>query len=150
MSRLCSNHSPLVGWHDSIPKPMNALFKFFNLWTTDPDFQNFVKGSWQTPIQGHSLFILAQKMKRLEKTFKHWNKHVFGHMGTSIAVKMATLEVLQQQFEMDNNETLGPESFEQEIKVKNLLKQEAPFWNQKTKGNGIHKWIEVPSTIITW
>ncbi|KAF9602593.1 hypothetical protein IFM89_030199 [Coptis chinensis] len=104
-----------VGWIDSIPKPKNAPFRFFNMWTKHPDFLKVVEENWKAPIVGHSLFILAQKLKRLKRKLNHWNKNVFGMLSTNIAKETTTLKALQQQFEQDENEMLALEIAEQEL-----------------------------------
>ncbi|KAF9617933.1 hypothetical protein IFM89_039226 [Coptis chinensis] len=96
VARLCSDHAPLIGWHESIPKPRNAPFKFFNMWLSHPNFMALVKNSWEEYIEGHELFILAQKLKRLKDAIKNWNKHSFGHLGSKISLETKNLEELQQ------------------------------------------------------
>ncbi|KAF5190602.1 hypothetical protein FRX31_019811 [Thalictrum thalictroides] len=34
LSRVGSDHSPLIGWHTHIPKPENAPFRFVKAWTS--------------------------------------------------------------------------------------------------------------------
>ncbi|KAF9622947.1 hypothetical protein IFM89_035378 [Coptis chinensis] len=76
VARLCSDHAPLIGWHESIPKPRNAPFKFFNMWLSHSDFMAVVKNSCEEYIEGHELFILAQKLKRL-KDDESWTQQEF-------------------------------------------------------------------------
>ncbi|KAF9595141.1 hypothetical protein IFM89_037241 [Coptis chinensis] len=133
LSRLCSDHSPLVGWYDRIPKPTNAPFRFFNMWTSHPDFLEVVKENWKVPIEGHSLFILSQKLKRLKQKLARPNKYVFGNLGTKITEATHNLEALQHQFEQDENEMLAMEIAEQELQVENLLQQEADYWKQRSR-----------------
>ncbi|KAF9606635.1 hypothetical protein IFM89_027316 [Coptis chinensis] len=88
-------HRRIRGWYDRIPKPTNAPFRFFNMWTSHPDFLEVVKENWKVPIEGHSLFILSQKLKKLKQKLKHWNKYVFGNLGTKITEATHNLEALQ-------------------------------------------------------
>ncbi|KAF9612711.1 hypothetical protein IFM89_003253 [Coptis chinensis] len=45
-SRICSDHSPLMGGSISIPQPNNMPFKFFNMWCSHPKFREVVMDSW--------------------------------------------------------------------------------------------------------
>ncbi|KAF9605398.1 hypothetical protein IFM89_016975 [Coptis chinensis] len=84
LSRQQSDHTPLIGWHESYQKPRNAPFKFHNMWTTHPGFLTLVQENWQIQIEGSQIFILAQKLKRLIRAIKSWNRNVFGHLETKI------------------------------------------------------------------
>ncbi|KAF9606065.1 hypothetical protein IFM89_023088 [Coptis chinensis] len=133
-SRICSDHSPIMGCGVNVPRPGNMPFKFFNIWCTDPNFRDIVKASWEIPIWGHSIFILTQKLKRLKATLKKWNKELFGNITSKVEMESKNLERMQNQFE---TETV-PEEFiemmvEQEKKVELLLQQEQMFWRQKSK-----------------
>ncbi|KAF9590944.1 hypothetical protein IFM89_000489 [Coptis chinensis] len=77
VSRIGSDHSPLMGGSISIPRPNNMPFKFFNMWCSHPKFKDVVMESWQEPLSGHSLYILTQKLKRLKAVLKKWNKETF-------------------------------------------------------------------------
>ncbi|KAF9623256.1 hypothetical protein IFM89_000745 [Coptis chinensis] len=45
LGRIFSDHSPLVGWCITIPKPRNAPFKFHNMWASHPGFLTVVEES---------------------------------------------------------------------------------------------------------
>ncbi|KAF9613315.1 hypothetical protein IFM89_006825 [Coptis chinensis] len=124
-SRICSDHSPIMGCGINVPSPGNMPFKFFNRWCTDPNFKDIVKASWEIPIWGHSIFILTQKLKRLKATPKKWNKEVFGNITSKVEKESKNLERMQNQFEMETvTEEFIEMMVEQEKKVELLLQQE--------------------------
>ncbi|KAL5730470.1 hypothetical protein ACHQM5_003284 [Ranunculus cassubicifolius] len=73
LSRAGSDHSPLIGWTTTIPKPKNAPFRFFKAWTSHPLFIQEVQKSWQMEVEGNPLFVLTKKLKRLKSDLKSWN-----------------------------------------------------------------------------
>ncbi|KAF9595272.1 hypothetical protein IFM89_038407 [Coptis chinensis] len=80
-----------------IPQPKNRPFKFFNMWCTHPTFRDTVSESWQIPIQGNSIFILTQKLKRLKGILKEWNKDIFGNIKVKVEEETKKLEQMQDQ-----------------------------------------------------
>ncbi|KAF9595957.1 hypothetical protein IFM89_006703 [Coptis chinensis] len=91
-----------MGGSISIPLPKNIPFKFFNMWCTHPNFKEVVLDSWQTPIMGHSIFILTQKLKRLKGVLKKWNKDTFGNIKFKVEAETKKLEHMHEQFENGN------------------------------------------------
>ncbi|KAF9606277.1 hypothetical protein IFM89_024186 [Coptis chinensis] len=57
------------------------------MWCSHENFKAMVKENWQVPIEGNPFFILIQKLKRLKKALKTWNKETFGHLPTNIKVE---------------------------------------------------------------
>ncbi|KAF9608715.1 hypothetical protein IFM89_010847 [Coptis chinensis] len=84
-------------------------------------------------MEGHSIFVLAQKLKRLKGVLNSWNRNVFGNLGTQVREESAALESMQKDLERNYNDVLANEIINQENKVKGLLEQEESFWRQKSK-----------------
>ncbi|KAF9596774.1 hypothetical protein IFM89_013321 [Coptis chinensis] len=57
-------------WNLLHPGWRNVPFKFFKMWTTDPSLKDLVLKSWSEPIEGHSVFVLTQNLKRLKGDLK--------------------------------------------------------------------------------
>ncbi|KAF9618145.1 hypothetical protein IFM89_000548 [Coptis chinensis] len=85
-NRVCSDHSPYI------PRPKNIPFKFFNMWCAHPSFRDVVQQSWATPILGHSIFVLTQKLKRLKGVLKRWNRDVYGNIKAKVERESQILE----------------------------------------------------------
>ncbi|KAF9606236.1 hypothetical protein IFM89_024057 [Coptis chinensis] len=88
------------------------------MWCSHENFKAMVKENWQVPIEGNPFFILIQKLKRLKKALKTWNKETFGHLPTNIKA--------------DTQETSRAEN--QEGKVHNIPKQDAPIEKDIDRG----------------
>ncbi|KAF9622621.1 hypothetical protein IFM89_032520 [Coptis chinensis] len=134
VSRICSDHSPLMGGSISIPRPNNMPFKFFNMWCSHPKFKDVVMESWQEPLSGHSLYILTQKLKRLKAALKKWNKETFGNIRFKVEEETKRLELMHEQFESgDVTEDFVMNMVDQENQVELLLQQEQDFWKHKSR-----------------
>ncbi|KAF9614767.1 hypothetical protein IFM89_020621 [Coptis chinensis] len=133
LCKLCSDHSPIVGWSISIPRPRNVPFKFFKMWTTHPSLKDLVIQSWSEPMEGYSVFVLTQKLKCLKGKLKSWNRNIFGNLGTKVREESKALENMKKESERNYNDTLANEIINQANKVEGLLEQEESFWRQKSK-----------------
>ncbi|KAF9616543.1 hypothetical protein IFM89_030004 [Coptis chinensis] len=128
VSRICSDHSPIMGGIISIPRPNNMPFKFFNMWCSHPKFREVVMESWQEPIMGHSLYILTQKLKRLKGVLKKWNKDTFGNIRFKVEEETKRLEQMHEHFESGNvSEDFVMNMVDQENQVELLLQQSQEF-----------------------
>lgn len=81
LSKTTSDHSPLLITCDlnsthSAPKD----FVFLNIWVQHDDFLLVVKDSWEAPVLGSPMFVLATKLNRLRKDLARWNKETFGNI----------------------------------------------------------------------
>ncbi|KAF9615242.1 hypothetical protein IFM89_022504 [Coptis chinensis] len=104
------------------------------MWCTHPTFRDTVSESWQIPIQGNSIFILTQKLKRLKGVLKEWNKDIFGNIKVKVEEETKKLEQMQDQFEKGNvTEEFTMHMVDQENQVELLLQQEKMFWKQKSR-----------------
>ncbi|XP_026417146.1 uncharacterized protein LOC113312624 [Papaver somniferum] len=58
--RIASDHAPLLGGSESIPKPSNIPFKFQKMWLTHPGFMELVSKCWNEHVAGDPSFVLLQ------------------------------------------------------------------------------------------
>lgn len=66
------------------PKP----FKFNNCWLEHEHFKSFVEEVWRSMnIFGSGEFVAKEKLKRLKKKLKLWNRDVFGILDLNIEKK---------------------------------------------------------------
>ncbi|KAK1305934.1 hypothetical protein QJS10_CPA10g01485 [Acorus calamus] len=129
-----SDHSPLLVHQSPVvafdPKP----FKFFHMWTLHPGFLDLVSQSWNVPIVGSPLFILAQKLKRLKMTLKNWNAQCFSPVHRRIQETRLRLETTQSLLQRDpNNLHLIQQERMDRILYEETLTQEESFIRQKSR-----------------
>jgi hypothetical protein len=97
------------------------MFKFLNCWLQHPEFNSFVKDTWDsTIIRGNSAFILKEKMKSLKEALKNWNREVFGIVDLNIE---KTVKELNDIEELIANDVCDPN----QLNSKELVKQ---FWDR--------------------
>ena len=78
MSRLCSDHFPIVLEGGSFQRGSRP-FRFENMWLKDEGFVDRVRSWWESyQLQGAPSFVLANKLKLLKNDLKRWNVEVFG------------------------------------------------------------------------
>ncbi|XP_026444502.1 uncharacterized protein LOC113344808 [Papaver somniferum] len=76
MPRICSDHSPLLGFDFDSPRPKRAPFRIQKMWFSHPSFLDFVKDNWSVRLDGAPPFVFTSKLKRLKDALKIWNRMV--------------------------------------------------------------------------
>lgn len=56
----------LVQVHNMIVKG-SSPFKYYKMWSSDPDFQRRVQSAWDINVRKSAIFRVVQKLKRLNK-----------------------------------------------------------------------------------
>ncbi|KAL2925743.1 Lon protease [Bienertia sinuspersici] len=98
-----SDHSPgvLVGNND-VGKGKKP-FKYFNMWSTAPDYKDRIKRGWSQECQGCLMFQLRQKLKAIKQELKELNKMHFSNI--HLEIEDAHKSLLQIQKELQGNPT---------------------------------------------
>ena len=95
MSRLCSDHFPIVLEGGSFQKGSKP-FRIENMWLKDEGFVDRVQSWWESyHFHGAPSFVLANKLKLLKNYLKRWNVGVFSHVEDRIKKLWKDLSVLE-------------------------------------------------------
>lgn len=78
MSKIGSDHSPLLIKCDPDVIPVKKQFKFLNFWTGHATFQDVVKENWQLDISANPFIVFNHKLKKLKKALSIWSKATYG------------------------------------------------------------------------
>ncbi|XP_026420461.1 uncharacterized protein LOC113316513 [Papaver somniferum] len=78
LPRICSDHSPLIGFAFDSPRPNRSPFRIQKMWLSHPSFMNFVEENWSIRLDGAPPFVFTSKLRRLKDALKIWNRTVFG------------------------------------------------------------------------
>ncbi|XP_026400385.1 uncharacterized protein LOC113296291 [Papaver somniferum] len=70
LPREVSDHSSLIGFPFSNPRPKRAPFRVQKMWFSHPDFMRMVIESWNAQVSGSPAFIFPYKLKRLKAAMK--------------------------------------------------------------------------------
>lgn len=76
------------------PKP----FKYFDMWSTDPIFQEVVTSNWKKRTKGNSMQQIALKLKRLQKPRK-LNREKFSEVQVQFATAKENLSNIRLQLQ---------------------------------------------------
>lgn len=149
LTKLSSNHYPLLLEFKNDDCLFISQFKFLKIWISHPNCINIVKNCWNTQFIGCPMFILNQKLKHLKSTLKVWNKNTFGNVNDQ--VKQATLKVDSIQTQLDTFD-ITDDLLEQEktaqIELEHALYLEETFCIKNLKLNGTLREIETQPIII--
>ncbi|XP_026398539.1 uncharacterized protein LOC113294364 [Papaver somniferum] len=91
LPRICSDHSPLIGFAFQSPRPKRAPFRIQKMWMSHPSFMNLVKDTWNLSMVGAPPFVFSSKLRRLKDVLKVWNRTVFGDV--QFRLKQAELKL---------------------------------------------------------
>ncbi|XP_026416189.1 uncharacterized protein LOC113311577 [Papaver somniferum] len=91
LPRICSDHSPLIGFSFQSPRPKRAPFRIQKMWMSHPSFMILVKDTWNLSMVGAPPFVFASKLRRLKDVLKFWNRTVFGDV--QFRLKQAELKL---------------------------------------------------------
>jgi hypothetical protein len=120
LTRLKSDHFPLLMEFETVPTPFVSQFKFPNMWSLHEDCRNLIQQSWNTTVVGCPMFILNQKLKSLKQKLKIWNKTVFGNI--NILVKEAEQKLISIQAKIDINDA-SDALLDQQKKCSNIFRE---------------------------
>ncbi|XP_075096182.1 uncharacterized protein LOC142174296 [Nicotiana tabacum] len=74
------DHSPTIISWDNRKLMGNRHFKYFNMWSMDPDFKDKVVESWNKKINGTKMYQIVGKLNRLKGVLKQLNRTKFSNI----------------------------------------------------------------------
>ncbi|KAL4204786.1 hypothetical protein AMTRI_Chr01g111530 [Amborella trichopoda] len=128
LPRVASDHAPILMKYEDIQRLNNISFHLQRFWTNHKDFSEVVSQSWNTPVNGTPVFIVANKLKRLKADPNIWAKSTFPQLNN--LVKSITIEL------EDIQETI--ENLEAKTKLHNALGIQEKLWAAKSR----IKWLK--------
>ncbi|XP_050217707.1 uncharacterized protein LOC126668560 [Mercurialis annua] len=70
-----SDHSPiLMKTQKRGSQNAKRNFKFFNYWTTNPEFREIVMEEWSKEVSGHTMFRIVKKLKAISYRLRNLNR----------------------------------------------------------------------------
>ncbi|XP_059294688.1 uncharacterized protein LOC132047699 [Lycium ferocissimum] len=71
------DHCPgMINWETGMPNKATS-FKYFNMWSLAPGFQDTVKQSWEQPITGTRMYQVVGKLNRVKAVLRKINRESF-------------------------------------------------------------------------
>ncbi|XP_074267071.1 uncharacterized protein LOC141590373 [Silene latifolia] len=89
------DHCPcLVNFTEHMPRS-RPPFKYFNMWSKAPDFENIILRGWALEIKGTAMFRIITKLKWLKKELKGLNNSQFSDIENLVKVTELSLNHFQ-------------------------------------------------------
>ncbi|XP_074288245.1 uncharacterized protein LOC141613412 [Silene latifolia] len=95
------DHNPCVCYRRSVRTTRKSHFRYYNMWSMDPNFLTVVQHSWCKPVAGTLMYRLVNKLRSLKGPLKMLNRNGFADVEKSAGIAKALLEEIQVQ--MHNN-----------------------------------------------
>ncbi|XP_074301589.1 uncharacterized protein LOC141632990 [Silene latifolia] len=99
------DHCPCVIYGEVDILPRRKPFKFFNMWSRVPDFQDIVKHGWTISIQGSPMFRVVKKLKLLTPDLKNLNRSLFSDVERNAEIAYSILLDCQRKLQTSPNDT---------------------------------------------
>ncbi|XP_070025200.1 uncharacterized protein LOC142181811 [Nicotiana tabacum] len=134
MTKGLYDHSPTIISWDNMKQMGNRHFKYFNMWSMDPDFKGKVAESWSIGINGTKMYQIVGKLNILKGVLKQLNKTKFNNIEGKAEQAKKDLEECQQHMQQ-NPLNQGLIEREQQLPISYRRYKEASdkFLRQKSK-----------------
>ena len=136
-SRLCSDHSPIIGEFKKDMK-FSSGFKFQNMWCLHADFLDVVKLSWSQASTSEPMRVFADKLKRLKHALTQWNTASFGNIHLKVKAAEDSLHQAELQLDLVRSDSTIVAYADAAARYRVVLAQEESFWAQKAR----QKWLK--------
>ncbi|XP_050233214.1 uncharacterized protein LOC126681703 [Mercurialis annua] len=135
LSQGISDHAALIVKFNEPVIFSFKTFRFFNMWDDSKDFMEIVNRSWRVNMEGHKMYQVVQKLKRLKKEFRDLNRDSFCEISVQVSKAREGLKGIQDPM----NAVLLGEEQALVMNFRKLLRLEDNFYKQKSRV----QWIEL-------
>ncbi|KAG5604515.1 hypothetical protein H5410_026007 [Solanum commersonii] len=97
LSRVGSDHRPLLMKNHSDQNDFIRYFRFLNLWTQHhQDFLQVVQDSWNMNVIGNAMWRLQRELKALSKRFSQWSRNTIGNIYEQVDTWEAKVQLVEE------------------------------------------------------
>ncbi|KAJ8439702.1 hypothetical protein Cgig2_009526 [Carnegiea gigantea] len=138
-----SDHYPGVLRFFEMQEQGRKTFRFFDMWTTDPQFLQIVSETWNIPVQGTPMFTISKKLELLQLPLRKLNKEVFRDVQVKYAAARNALnDIMVHIQQQPQNENLYKEEKAAIENVQTRKQRLESFYEQKSKD----EWLNLDDT----
>ena len=131
---LFSDHSLMYIHADKATLKGKKPFRFFDMWSTHPQFLDVIRSAWNVNVHGSPPYILCQKLKAYKAALKEWNTNTFGNITTQVQFCRKELIAMQHELQLQpHDENLIEKETEARNNFMQAIKQEESFAKQKSR-----------------
>ncbi|XP_075096320.1 uncharacterized protein LOC142174426 [Nicotiana tabacum] len=131
LSKISSDHCPMMLSVQASTVPIKRSFKFLNFWTKNPTFKNTVAENWTTDFHANPFTLFNHKLKKVKKSLSIWSKATFGNIFEKIASLEEVVLVHEAQFELNPSFQNRERLMKVQAEFIKYLTLEEEFWKQK-------------------
>ncbi|XP_043699291.1 uncharacterized protein LOC122650056 [Telopea speciosissima] len=99
LTSTMSDHAPILVVAEAVKRLENVPFRLQRFWLEHPNFLHIVQESWKEWISGSSMFVLAQKLKRLKPIIRAWAKENYPNFEEQVHSSKKELQAVQEEIE---------------------------------------------------
>ncbi|KAF7807126.1 putative ribonuclease H protein At1g65750 family [Senna tora] len=125
-----SDHSPLVIHVNRAQQKKPYSFKIEMMWLQHPQFQDIIRSNWSRTNSGSRALHVNSKLNVITKEIALWNKHEFGNISTQIQEIEASLQAIQAQIHLPQNQMM---EVHYRKRLEFLLNCEEIMWAQRAQ-----------------
>ncbi|XP_074314866.1 uncharacterized protein LOC141651037 [Silene latifolia] len=130
------DHTPCVISKTKGGQGTNRPFKYFNMWSSAPDFQSCVSTQWNRSIAGTKMYGVVRKLKMLKPILKNINRSHFSDVESKSDIAQTLLYQLQKQLVLQpGDENLIKQEHEAHKNFIHLQSARLAFLKQKAKAH---------------
>nr|XP_009768841.1 PREDICTED: uncharacterized protein LOC104219801 [Nicotiana sylvestris] len=140
LSKIGSDHCPMLLKCDIETPPIKKSFRFFNFWTKHETFKDVVKENWNADFSANPFCIFNYKLKKLKQALSTWSRATYGDIFQKIVSLEEVVLVHERQFEVNPTQMNRQRLQQVQAEMIKHLALEEEFWRQKQ--NSLGNWIE--------
>ncbi|GAU46013.1 hypothetical protein TSUD_401350 [Trifolium subterraneum] len=132
--RNSSDHHPILFSQELFATQHALPFRFFKVWLEHEDCARVVKDIWGKHVIGSPMARLQQKLKRLKKALKDWNRNIFVNMHNNVDIAVSEVNRIQLLIDSgDVSDELMLQDYQAQLILSKALIQHDNFWREKAR-----------------
>ncbi|KAK9732711.1 hypothetical protein RND81_04G016700 [Saponaria officinalis] len=133
------DHYPCIILLMGLAGRSSTSFKYFNMWSSAPEFEATVRQGWDLQVKGTPMFNVVQKLKKLKGSLKGLNRELFSNIEQNSQIAYQLLMDCQARVHSNPSDAvLIEEELEAATVYSRLHKASVDFLAQKAKA----RWYE--------
>ncbi|XP_075084879.1 uncharacterized protein LOC142168117 [Nicotiana tabacum] len=99
LSKIDSDHNPMLLKCDIEAAPLNKPFRFLNFWVKHESFKEALRENWHADFCANPFVMFNYKLKKLKKALSAWSRAIYGDIFQKITSLEEVVMVHEAQFE---------------------------------------------------
>lgn len=150
LSRMHSDHTPLLLTLQKGPNPDSSPFMFQKMWLEHSDCRKIVLKVWNQQVLGCPMFVLGRKLRLLKVAFCDWNKTCFGNIHEKVTSCYRAVDEIQQDIsQFGYSAALIDKESKAQLELDQALSMQESFGRKRLVLDGIVKGTETLPTSIS-